>query len=51
VLPCSGQASQQGLGFTKRNKKRFEAQEMLMHLGTLAHNVLVCRRNSYRFVE
>lgn len=31
----------QGLGITQRNKKRFEAQEMLVQLGVLAHNVLV----------
>ncbi len=30
-----------GIGLTKRNKKRFEAQHMLMLLGSLAHNVLV----------
>ena len=30
-----------GLGMTKRNKKRFEAQQMIMLLGSLAHNVLV----------
>ena len=30
-----------GLGLTKRNKKRFEAQQMVMLLGTLAHNVVV----------
>ena len=30
----------QGLGLTKRNKKRFCAQEMLVQLGALAHNVL-----------
>ena len=29
----------QGLGITKRNKKRFEAQQMLVQLGVLAHNV------------
>jgi hypothetical protein len=29
---------------TKRNKKRFEAQQMLMMLGTLAHNVIVWAR-------
>jgi hypothetical protein len=34
----------QGLGMTKRNKKRFEAQQMLMLLGTLAHNVVVWAR-------
>lgn len=34
----------QGLGITKRNKKLFEAQEMLMLLGGLAHNVIVWSR-------
>jgi hypothetical protein len=34
----------QGLGLTKRNKKRFEAQQMVMLLGTLAHNVIVWAR-------
>jgi hypothetical protein len=31
----------QGIGMTKRNKKRFEAQRMVMLLGSLAHNVVV----------
>lgn len=31
----------QGLGITKRNKKRFEAQQMLTQLNALAHNVLI----------
>jgi hypothetical protein len=30
-----------GLGLTKRNKKRFEAQQMVMLLGSLAHHVIV----------
>jgi hypothetical protein len=30
-----------GLGITKRNKKRFEAQCFLMLLGSLAHNLLI----------
>lgn len=34
----------QGLGLTKRNKKRFCAQQMLGQLGALAHNVLVWAR-------
>ena len=34
----------QGLGMTKRNKKRFAAQQMLMLLGSLAHNVIVWAR-------
>lgn len=33
-----------GLGMTKRNKKRFEAQQMLTLLGTLAHNVVIWAR-------
>jgi hypothetical protein len=37
----SFQGDKQGLG--KRNKKRFEAQQMLVQLGALAHNVfLLC---------
>ena len=34
----------QGLGLTKRNKKRFAAQQMLTLLGVLAHNVIVWAR-------
>ena len=34
----------QGLGNTKRNKKSFEAQEMLVQLEVLAHNTLVWAR-------
>jgi hypothetical protein len=33
-----------GLGLTKRNKKRFPAQSMLVLLGSLAHNVVVWAR-------
>jgi hypothetical protein len=33
-----------GLGITKRNKKRFQAQRLLMLLGTLAHNLLIWAR-------
>ena len=35
----------QGLGITKRNKKRFCAQQMVMMLNVLAHNVLIWARN------
>ena len=31
----------QGLGITKRNKKSFQAQQMLTHLNALAHNLLI----------
>jgi hypothetical protein len=34
-------ADKQGLGITKRNKKRFEAQQMLIFLNGLAHNLLI----------
>ena len=34
----------QGLGITKRTKKRFEAQQMLTLLGALAHNLIVWAR-------
>ena len=36
--------SKQGIGITKRNKKRFPAQQMVMLLGMLAHNVLIWTR-------
>lgn len=36
--------SKQGVGITKRNKKRFPAQQMVMLLGALAHNVLIWTR-------
>ena len=35
----------QGLGTTKRNKKRFEAQAVLIQLEALAHNVLIWVRH------
>ncbi|RPI78446.1 MAG: transposase [Chloroflexi bacterium] len=35
----------QGLGTTKRNKRRFEAQQVLVQLEVLAHNVLVWARH------
>ena len=35
----------QGLGIHKRNKKRFEAQQMLTHLNALAHNLIIWARH------
>jgi hypothetical protein len=35
----------QGLGMTKRNKKRFAAQQILIQLGALAHNTVVWARH------
>jgi hypothetical protein len=43
-IETSLKGDKQGLGLTKRNKKRFEAQQMLVLLGTLAHNVVVWAR-------
>ncbi len=40
----ANKGGKQGLGLTKRNKRRFAAQQMLLLLGTLAHNVLVWAR-------
>ncbi len=39
------QGDKQGLGLTKRNKKRFEAQQMLMLLGSLTHHTIVWARH------
>lgn len=43
-VETSFKEDKQGLGLTKRNKKRFEAQQMVVLLGSLAHNVLVWAR-------
>jgi hypothetical protein len=39
-VETSFKGDKQGLGLGKRNKKRFEAQQMVMLLGSLAHNVV-----------
>lgn len=43
-LETSLKGDKGGLGLTKRNKKRFEAQHMLVLLGSLAHNIIVWAR-------
>ena len=43
-VETSFKGDKQGLGITKRAKKRFPAQQMVMLLGTLAHNVIVWAR-------
>jgi hypothetical protein len=43
-VETSFKGDKQGLGIGKRNKKRFAAQQMVMLLGTLAHNVIVWAR-------
>ncbi len=44
-IESSIKGSKQGLGLTKRNKKRFAAQEMLILLAQLAYNLIVWTRN------
>ncbi len=43
-IETSLKGDKQGLGLTKRNKKPFEAQHILVLLGSLAHNVVVWAR-------
>jgi hypothetical protein len=40
-VETSFKGDKQGLGLNKRSKKRFEAQQMVILLGSLAHNVVV----------
>jgi hypothetical protein len=44
-VETSFKGSHQGLGSTTRNKKRFEAQQMVMLLGSLVHNVVIWARH------
>jgi len=44
-VETSFKGDKQGLGIGKRSKKRFEAQQMVMLLGSLAHNVIVWARD------
>lgn len=44
-VETSFKGDKQGLGLAKRRKKHFEAQQMLMLLGSLAHNVIVWAHN------
>lgn len=44
-IETSLKGDKQGLGLTKRNKKRFEAQHILVLLGSLAHNVVIWARH------
>jgi len=43
-IETSVKSDKRGLGLTKRPKKRSEAQQMLVLLGSLAHNVVVWAR-------
>ncbi|KKN21383.1 hypothetical protein LCGC14_0926000 [marine sediment metagenome] len=44
-VETSAKEDKQGLGITKRNKKRFAAQAMLTQLNALAHNLIVWFRH------
>ena len=44
-IETANKEDKQGLGLSKRNKKRFEAQQIIVLLSALAHNVLVWARN------
>jgi len=50
-IETSLKGDKQGLSLTKRNKKRFEAQHMLVLLGSLAHNVVVWARRWLAIAE
>jgi hypothetical protein len=43
-VETANKEDKQGLGLSKRNKKRFEAQQIVVLLSALAHNVLVWAR-------
>ncbi len=43
-VETANKEDKQGLGLNKRNKKRFEAQQMVVLLSMLAHNVMVWAR-------
>jgi Transposase DDE domain group 1 len=44
-LETQNKSDKQGLGLSRRNKHRFAAQEMLVLLAQLAHNLLIWTRN------
>src|SRR5713226_6918065 len=44
-VETSFKGDKQGLGIGKRSKKRFAAQQMVMLLGSLAHNVIIWARH------
>ena len=44
-VETSFKGDRQGLGIGKRSKKRFTAQQVVMLLGSLAHNVIVWARH------
>ncbi|MEW6737599.1 MAG: hypothetical protein AB1489_40330 [Acidobacteriota bacterium] len=45
AIEISIKEDKQGIGITKRRKKRFAAQQMVMLLSALAHNVIIWSRH------
>jgi hypothetical protein len=50
-VETQNKGDKQGLGLSHRNKHSFAAQEMLVLLGQLAHNVLIWTRNDLARIE
>ena len=50
-LETQNRGDKQGLGLTHRNKHRFSAQEMLVLLAQLAHNLVIWTRNDLARVD
>jgi hypothetical protein len=50
-LETQNRGDKQGLGLVRRNKQRFAAQEMLVLLAQLAHNLVIWTRNDLAHVD
>ena len=50
-LETQNKSDKQGLGLAQRNKHRFAAQEMLVLLAQLAHNLVIWTRNDLAQVD
>jgi hypothetical protein len=50
-LETQNRGDKQGLGLAQRNKQRFAAQEMLVLLAQLAHNLVIWTRNDLAYVD
>jgi hypothetical protein len=50
-VETQNRGDKQGLGLSRRNKHRFEAQEMLVLLAQIAHNLVIWTRNELAQVE
>ena len=50
-VETQNKGDKRGLGLTRRNKRRFAAQEMLVLLAQLAHNLVIWTRNDLAQVE